>query len=76
MERRNFIKNTALIGATTAAATTALSSPALAQSKKNGLLYPHLVKRGFLVKRWMVLLIQLVKCPVAGLLSKPITPVN
>ena len=34
MERRNFIKNTALIGATTAAATTALSSPALAQSKK------------------------------------------
>ena len=34
MKRRNFIKNTALIGASTAAATATLSAPALAQSKK------------------------------------------
>ncbi|MDC0970475.1 TRAP transporter substrate-binding protein [Alphaproteobacteria bacterium] len=48
MERRNFIKNTALIGATTAAATTALSSPALAQSKKKWIAVSAFGKAGLL----------------------------
>ena len=34
MERRKFIKNSALAGASVAAGTTALSSPALSQGKQ------------------------------------------
>ena len=48
MKRRNFIKNTALIGASTAAATATLSAPALAQSKKKWIAVSAFGKAGLL----------------------------
>ena len=48
MERRKFIKNSALAGASAVAGTTALSSPALSQGKKQWIAVSAFGKAGLL----------------------------